>query len=186
MKTRSLFPVLAIPLLLITAACGGDSPAEAERAMPAGIAIQEGERPFGGFAISSGQPTEARLKEVAPHMALVVNFRMKEEHPFDEEKVVKDAGGTYIHWGSDKERLQSTMKRVAAYAIIEKALAEKQKMSFFHCGSGNRVGALWALFKAEHQKVPLEEAIAAGKDAGLTSLEPLVREIVAKSELLAK
>ena len=40
------------------------------------------------------------------------------------------------------------------------------------------VGALWALYRAEVEGKPVEEAIADGKAAGLTKLEPAVREIL--------
>jgi protein tyrosine phosphatase (PTP) superfamily phosphohydrolase (DUF442 family) len=45
-----------------------------------------------------------------------------------------------------------------------------------HCGSGNRAGALLAL-EAHYAEGPtVEAAIALGKSAGLTSLEPAVRD----------
>ena len=42
-----------------------------------------------------------------------------------------------------------------------------------HCASGNRVGALMAL-RASQNGASAEEAMAAGKAAGLTRLEPVV------------
>jgi len=46
-----------------------------------------------------------------------------------------------------------------------------------HCGSGNRVGALFALNK-KAQGASNEEAIAAGKTAGMTRLEPEVLKVL--------
>ena len=45
-----------------------------------------------------------------------------------------------------------------------------------HCGSGNRVGALFALKAFYFDCHNGEEALEAGKAAGLTRLEPAVRE----------
>lgn len=56
------------------------------------------------------------------------------------------------------------------------ALEEADQPIVVHCGSGNRVGALFA-FKAYHvDGRTAEEALVIGKGAGLTRLEPVVRE----------
>jgi uncharacterized protein (TIGR01244 family) len=47
-----------------------------------------------------------------------------------------------------------------------------------HCASGNRVGALMALAAAEHDGMAPEDALAFGRAAGLTSLEPRGRELL--------
>ena len=47
-----------------------------------------------------------------------------------------------------------------------------------HCGSGNRVGALVALLEAD-RGASAEEALEAGRAAGLTRLEGLVKERLA-------
>ena len=46
-----------------------------------------------------------------------------------------------------------------------------------HCASGNRVGALIALSAAD-EGVPVEEALARGRAAGMTSTEARVRELL--------
>jgi hypothetical protein len=45
-----------------------------------------------------------------------------------------------------------------------------------YCASGNRVGALLALAAARHEELPPEQALQLGLDAGLTRLEPALRE----------
>ena len=47
-----------------------------------------------------------------------------------------------------------------------------------HCASGNRVGALMALAAVAHDGVAPEDALALGRAAGLTGLEPRVRELL--------
>lgn len=48
-----------------------------------------------------------------------------------------------------------------------------------HCASGNRVGALLALGEMEARDRSPERAVAFGRSAGLGSLEPRVREVIA-------
>ena len=47
-----------------------------------------------------------------------------------------------------------------------------------HCASGNRIGALFAYNAAAIKNKSIEEALSIGRDAGLTSLEPVVRQIL--------
>ena len=48
--------------------------------------------------------------------------------------------------------------------------------AFVHCASGNRAGALLALGAAQSGGMAPESALEFGRKAGLTSLEPVVRE----------
>jgi len=46
-----------------------------------------------------------------------------------------------------------------------------------HCGSANRVGALFALSEYAESK-DAEAALEAGRAAGLTGMEPIVRKVL--------
>ena len=181
MRTTNL--VLALVFSLALSACGGKDEPTAGGGSADAITFQEGEMPFGGFAVSSGQPDEARLREVAPNVAKVISFRGADENKdYDEAAVVAEVGGTFESIPFPKKSVRDALKdpeaRKKAYAAFEAALKEPSKMTWFHCGSGNRVGALWALYRAEVEGKSVEEAIADGKTAGLTKLEPVVREIL--------
>lgn len=179
MSTTRPAIVLAALLALALPACGSEDGPTPTDSTSDTITFQEGEMPFGGFAFSSGQPSEARLRELAPHVARVVNFRMPDEHDaFDEAAVVAEAGGTYASIPFDVDTLREAEARKRAYAAFDAAAEESSKLTWFHCSSANRVGALWALYRAEVEGKPAEEAIADGRAAGLTKLEPLVREIL--------
>ncbi|MGB5999155.1 MAG: sulfur transferase domain-containing protein, partial [Thermoanaerobaculia bacterium] len=56
------------------------------------------------------------------------------------------------------------------------ALDEAEQPVLLHCGSGNRIGGLFALIAYHYDDKTIEEAMAFGKEAGLTGLEPVVRE----------
>ena len=58
---------------------------------------------------------------------------------------------------------------------LDRILAEIDGPVMIHCGSGNRVGALMSL-RASINGADDETAVEAGKQTGLTRLEPTVRE----------
>lgn len=127
---------------------------------------------------TAGQPSAAdieRLKQAG--FTTVINLRTKGEPlGFDEQAAVEFQGMSYVHLP------------VAGGAGINKANADKldQLLNttkgpvFLHCGSGNRVGALMALRAFHHQNQSAEQALALGKAAGLTRLEPLVKQQLVK------
>lgn len=61
---------------------------------------------------------------------------------------------------------------------LQRLIAQAPGPVLVHCASGNRVGALLALGAAKDDGMTTEQAIAFGRDAGLGSLEPRVREVL--------
>jgi uncharacterized protein (TIGR01244 family) len=59
---------------------------------------------------------------------------------------------------------------------LHQALAPSHAGVLVHCASGNRAGALLALEQAQQDGLPAAQALALGKAAGLTHLEPAVRK----------
>ncbi|MGB5353711.1 MAG: hypothetical protein WBN32_08890, partial [Woeseia sp.] len=60
-------------------------------------------------------------------------------------------------------------------AKLDALLAEFAGPVLLHCGSGNRVGALFAL-RAKAAGLSNEQALEVGRRAGLTQLEEQVRQ----------
>jgi protein tyrosine phosphatase (PTP) superfamily phosphohydrolase (DUF442 family) len=58
---------------------------------------------------------------------------------------------------------------------LDRLLAQFDKPVLVHCGSGNRAGALLAL-RAKLNGADDETALEAGRDTGLTGLEPVVKQ----------
>jgi protein tyrosine phosphatase (PTP) superfamily phosphohydrolase (DUF442 family) len=63
---------------------------------------------------------------------------------------------------------------------LDRILAEIDGQVLVHCASSNRVGALLAL-RARLKGADPEEALALGLDAGLTSLQPAVEDVLSTS-----
>ncbi len=65
----------------------------------------------------------------------------------------------------------------AKVQALQAALAQANGPVLLHCASGNRVGALLALMKAQ-QGASTEQALQFGREAGMTSLEAQTRTLL--------
>ncbi len=123
--------------------------------------------------IASGQPDEAMLQAIAAvGFSTVVDMRSAaEDRGFDEQKEIARLGMAYVLLpiGSAGD---ITLDNAA---VLDQILAENKGPVLLHCASGNRVGALYALREKMHGATN-DEALAVGKAAGMTRLEPVVRE----------
>jgi uncharacterized protein (TIGR01244 family) len=125
---------------------------------------------------TAGQPapeTLAKLKDMG--FRTVVNLRTDKEGTAEEQKVVEAHGLRYVSVPVTTESLS-----LADAEAVEKVLHDPSSAPvLLHCASSNRVGAVWALIQLREGK-SLDEALAAGRDAGLKSpqLEAAVRRLV--------
>jgi protein tyrosine phosphatase (PTP) superfamily phosphohydrolase (DUF442 family) len=140
-------------------------------------ATESYEADIGDGWIAAGQPTEERLTEVVTLGARVITLRAQSEETFDEQALVEGLGGTFIRYATTAADYQNVAFREAMYDLYDAEFAKGGPV-YLHCASSNRVGASWALYNAERRDVPAEEAVQMGKDAGLASLESMVREIL--------
>ncbi|MEO1245571.1 MAG: sulfur transferase domain-containing protein [Pseudomonadota bacterium] len=129
--------------------------------------------------VSAGQPSEEQLAEIAGQgYVAVIDLRgAEEDRGYDESAAAAELGLTY-----------SALPIESADAInVENARRLGALLDGFdgpvllHCGSGNRVGALVALLEKD-RGASAEEALAAGRAAGLTRLEGLVEKRLEASE----
>ncbi len=124
--------------------------------------------------LTAGQPAATAWAGLHQRgVTTVINLRTAGEMAGrDEAAAVAAAGMHYIHLP------------VAGAGDIDAAHADKlwQEIErapgrvLVHCASGNRVGALLAIGAARHGGMSPAEALAFGKKAGLTRLEPVVRQ----------
>ncbi|MCG8455077.1 MAG: sulfur transferase domain-containing protein [Holophagales bacterium] len=172
--------VLAALLLFPASAALAERPAAVSGTeAPAKIGIPNARMPVEGV-LTGGQPTAEHLRAAAAAgYATVVNLRGDAEMAsdelagFDERAIVEELGMEYhsipISGGDDLSEAKAR--------ALSKLLADPEaRPMLVHCGSGNRVGALFALEAFLVDREDPEKALELGVAAGLTRLEPTVRE----------
>ncbi len=124
--------------------------------------------------LTGGQPTPEQLEQAAAAgYKTVINLRTANEVvSWSEADEVARLGMKYVtipiagKEGLSKENADALMSAIQQYST---------EPVIVHCGSGNRVGALFAIDAKYNQNQSVEEAIQTGIRSGLTSLEPAVR-----------
>lgn len=123
--------------------------------------------------LTGGQPSAQQLHDAArAGVTTVIDLRTpQEERGYDEQAAAEKLGLRYVRLpiggaGDINEANARTLDRL---------LKQDAGTTLLHCASGNRVGALLALAHARVDGAAAEEALQFGRDAGLGSLEPVVR-----------
>jgi protein tyrosine phosphatase (PTP) superfamily phosphohydrolase (DUF442 family) len=126
---------------------------------------------------SCGQPTPEQLRALKDAgVRTVVDLRGPGEIDWDERSMVETLGMAYHRIAVSGP---GDINEAHARRLGEIVDDEASRPLVMHCGSGNRVGALYAL-KAYHcDGIQSEEAVQVGRDAGLAQLEPFVRQCMA-------
>lgn len=131
---------------------------------------------IGQGVVTGGQPSASDLKVLKQRgFGTIINLRTAgEDLGFDEAAEAKALGLTYVSIPvSVGEGLD-----VETAVKLRAALAQSNAPTLVHCGSGNRVGALYAIGAYHLDGASLESALEVGRKAGLTRLEPKIREIL--------
>jgi len=129
--------------------------------------------------LAGGQPTPEQFARMAEAgYRTVINMRLPDEGGNTQAETVEGLGMTYVTVPIEGAAGLSE-ERARAFADV---LAEVERPVVVHCGSGNRVGALFAL-KAYHvDGASAEDSIQIGLDAGMTRLEGAVRDQLTAAE----
>ena len=61
---------------------------------------------------------------------------------------------------------------------FDKAMKSAPRPILLHCGSGNRVSGLYAVWLAKRKGIPADEAFRMGEKAGMTQIQPVVKELL--------
>ena len=161
--------------LMLGALAGALSLAQGqEAASTADIPVPQLRAPRDGL-LTGGQPEPAAWQALAARgVTTVVNLRPEAELAGrDEASEVAAAGLAYHQIPVDGASGLSLEKARALRALLQDA----KGTVLVHCASGNRVGALIALAAAD-EGVPLDDALARGRAAGMASTEAKVRELL--------
>jgi uncharacterized protein (TIGR01244 family) len=123
---------------------------------------------------TGGQPDAAQLRAFAAEGGkVVIDLRGENEvRDYDETALARELGLRYVRLSI----VGAADLDDANAAVLDRALKDAQGPVLLHCASGNRVGALLALTAAKHEGLAPEAALELGRQAGLKSLEPVVRE----------
>jgi uncharacterized protein (TIGR01244 family) len=136
---------------------------------------------FGNFVHFSGQPSQEGFKNYAEiGVDTVLNLRMQPEVDsldFDQAAAIKEAGMEYEHVGIRGEPTEEQLNKI--FSVIEENESAGNSI-LLQCGSSNRVGYIWSMYRATRNGLSLEEAMAEGKAAGMraSSLKKLAREYI--------
>lgn len=169
--------LLIATLLFCTATFAGDQP-ELEL---------KNARQVSDTLTTGGQPTRADLEHLKKAgFTTVINLRRdgevtKHDDPeeakrfnYDEAAAASAIGLNYVHLPiSSKDGLTAENAK-----LLDDALKAAPGPVLVHCGSGNRAGAMMAIRAFHVDGKGAEEALVIGKAAGLTSLEPKVRDLL--------
>ncbi|NIL93530.1 MAG: hypothetical protein GTO71_03585 [Woeseiaceae bacterium] len=169
--TRSILLALILPALAAVAdEVGRDIHVDIGEVVESGEVV-----PVDGIT-SAGQPNEAALKVFADSgYAVVIDMRGA-----DEDRGMEDFQGAVEATGMEYVAFPVVGKEAINFDTarqLDELLRGVDGPVLLHCGSGNRVGAVLAL-RESLAGADDESAIQFGKDAGLTRLEPVVREVL--------
>jgi len=153
------------------AGCDHDREESLDNAPPQKIedieAVVEGSLYLDGRVFISGQPSEATFAELGRRgLTVVVNTRTpaevedREKVPFDEEKVVRDLGMSYVSiplGGEDHPYEPAAVQRLA------EVLSSENGRVLIHCLYGGRAAYLWVAYLVQNEGLPLEQAMARGE-----------------------
>lgn len=170
---------LGLALVGLLAACGGRAQepggaaeAVAQTAVPDAAELLPNGKRLEGDLLAGGQPSLEQLRALRDlGYRTVVDLRTEGEGgPGAEE--VEGLGLSFVRLSvAGAEDISEEKART-----LDVVLGSVEGPVVLHCGSGNRVGALLALRARYVEGASPEEALERGKEAGLTGLEPVVRQ----------
>lgn len=133
-----------------------------------------------GNVHSSGQPSAATIGKLgSAGIRTIIDLRPDQETPDLDEKAVAASAGLDYHALPISGASDLTRGNVSRFdQLLKQSQADGVLV---HCASGNRVGALMALRARWVDGKSADEALAIGKEAGMTGLAAEVERLL-KSE----
>ncbi len=125
---------------------------------------------------SSAQPNAGDWADIAAHgVTTVIDLRTDAERPGRDEAAEVSAAG--LDYRQIAVAGPQDLTPEAAHALWQTIEAAPGKV-LVHCASGNRAGALLAIAAAREGGMTPERALEVGREAGMASTEPRVREVL--------
>ena len=175
MMTRRLVLFLVVILSAVVAiADEGDLSAVSSLKVDLDAVVRLSEvHPVDGVT-SAGQPDEAGFNVFAEQgYVAVIDIRTEgEDRGLDEPAVVEALGMEYVNFPIGRDDI--TVEKAEELASL---LEQYDEPVLVHCGSANRVGALFAL-RAFSDTGDADLALEVGRAGGMTRLEGTVKEVM--------
>lgn len=125
-----------------------------------------------GDLLFGSQPSEEALAQLAAQgYKTVLSTRTESELSWDEKAKVESLGMTFVRIPMENPVTKITDEEVNNFAELMKT---GERPMVLHCGSGNRVAGLWAVWLVEHENVEPTEALQQAEQAGMTSTRNVV------------
>lgn len=173
MKQLSLILCLTFASL-VAVACDKDLDAVNSLKVDLSAVVELGRvQPVNGVT-TAGQPDEAGFKVFADNgYAAVIDLRTAgEDRGLEESAVVESLGMDYINLPIGRDDITFANARA-----LQSLIKGYDQPVLVHCASANRVGALFALSEYLESE-DAQAALEAGRAAGLTGMEPVVRKVL--------
>ncbi len=170
----STLTVVALTLWLGSCHAGVEKPRSRPAAAP--IDIRNAKMPLPGV-LTGGQPTEEQFALAAEAgYRTIVNLRTEgEDGTWDEASKAADLGMDYISIPVAGAAGLTAQNARRVFEVLDDA---GKHPVMLHCGSGNRVGGLFALKAFHIDGKDVETALEIGRGAGMTRLEEAVRKLL--------
>lgn len=125
--------------------------------------------------LTGGQPDTSALKAAAAagYKTVITTRAPGEPVGFDERALVESLGMAFHELPVTGANLNA--QTVEAFDAL---MADAQRPVLLHCGSGNRIGALYALREGWLRGADTATAMRVGESAGMTGLAPAVRSLL--------
>lgn len=179
-------------LTLLAAACASSEPEQGtaqdaasgtgtgEKLEPATCGSIKQVHALGGIYLA-GQPSPADLELARQDgVRTVISLRHASEIEFDERAVAEGLGLTYVSlpWNAPAELTDEV------FARARELLRTAERPILLHCGSANRVGAVWLPYRVLDGGLAFDDALAEAKAIGLRTPEFVgkARDYVARQQ----
>jgi len=166
------------PAITASSAPAPGAAARSEKLEPYSCGTVERLHTWNGIFAGS-QPAPQDLRHAKENgIQTVLNLRPATEDPgFDEAALTKELGLEYhnVPFASPAQLTDDVFDQ--ARALLRD---ESKRPMFFHCHSGNRVGAIWLAFRVLDGGLPWQAALEEAKDVGLKTpaLELCAKEYI--------
>ena len=127
-----------------------------------------------GDMMICSQPSREGLKQLAARgYKTVLSTRGPSELSWDERAEVESLGMTFVSIPMENPVQEIIDAQVSRF---DSAMTAAGGPVVLHCGSGNRVSGLWAVWLVENQKMDAGQALDLASQAGMKGIQPIVQK----------